>query len=84
MGAARYSNAAPVATSRIMDNLDTVVAEAMTAIAGAETLVALEAVRVSYLGKKGVLTALLQGLGALAPERRPELGARRARQVRPV
>ena len=58
-----------------MDNLDTVVAEAMTAVAGAETLAALEAVRVGYLGKKGVLTALLQGLGALAPEQRPAAGA---------
>jgi phenylalanyl-tRNA synthetase alpha chain len=58
-----------------MDNLDTVVAEAMTAVAGAETLAALEAVRVGYLGKKGVLTALLQGLGALAPEQRPTAGA---------
>jgi phenylalanyl-tRNA synthetase alpha chain len=58
-----------------MDNLDTVVAEAMTAVAGAETSAALEAVRVAYLGKKGVLTALLQGLGALAPEQRPAAGA---------
>ncbi len=58
-----------------MDNLDTVVAEAMTAVADAETLAALEAVRVGYLGKKGVLTALLQGLGTLAPEQRPAAGA---------
>lgn len=58
-----------------MDNLDTVVAEAMTAVADADTLAALEAVRVGYLGKKGVLTALLQGLGTLAPEQRPAAGA---------
>lgn len=58
-----------------MDNLDTVVAEAMTAVADAETLAALETVRVGYLGKKGVLTALLQGLGTLAPEQRPAAGA---------
>lgn len=58
-----------------MDNLDTVVAEAMAAVAGSETLVALESVRVGYLGKKGVLTALLQGLGAMAPELRPAAGA---------
>jgi phenylalanyl-tRNA synthetase alpha chain len=58
-----------------MDNLDTVVAQAMAAVDGAETLAALEAVRVAYLGKKGVLTALLQGLGALAPEQRPAAGA---------
>ncbi len=58
-----------------MDNLDTVVAEAMTAVADADTLAALETVRVGYLGKKGVLTALLQGLGTLAPEQRPAAGA---------
>ncbi len=58
-----------------MDNLDTVVAEALTAVADADTLAALEAVRVGYLGKKGVLTALLQGLGTLAPEQRPAAGA---------
>mgnify|MGYP005810159289 CR=1 FL=1 len=58
-----------------MDNLDTVVAEAMAAVAGSETLAALEAVRVGYLGKKGILTLRLQGLGALAPEERPAAGA---------
>lgn len=58
-----------------MDNLDTVVAEAMAAVASSETLVALDAVRVGYLGKKGVLTSLLQGLGAMAPEARPAAGA---------
>ncbi|MBQ2757823.1 MAG: phenylalanine--tRNA ligase subunit alpha, partial [Clostridia bacterium] len=33
-----------------------------------------EAVRVKYLGKKGELTAVLRGMGALSPEERPVVG----------
>ena len=33
-----------------------------------------EALRVSYLGKKGELTAVLRGMGALTPEERPVVG----------
>ena len=36
---------------------------------------ALEAMRVRVLGKKGELTALLKGMGQLAPEERPKMGA---------
>ena len=36
---------------------------------------ALDALRVKVLGKKGDLTALLKGLGQLAPEERPTVGA---------
>ncbi|WP_040211971.1 phenylalanine--tRNA ligase subunit alpha [Clostridium polynesiense] len=34
----------------------------------------LEAVRVKYLGKKGELTSILRGMGALSPEERPLIG----------
>ncbi|MBQ7173415.1 MAG: phenylalanine--tRNA ligase subunit alpha [Clostridia bacterium] len=34
----------------------------------------LEELRVRYLGKKGELTALLRGMGALSPEERPKMG----------
>lgn len=34
----------------------------------------LEELRVQYLGKKGELTALLRGMGALSPEERPKMG----------
>ncbi len=37
-------------------------------------LVALDAVRVAYLGKKGSLTAVLRGLGSISPEERPAVG----------
>ncbi len=34
----------------------------------------LEALRIKYLGKKGELTAVLRGMGALTPEERPVIG----------
>jgi phenylalanyl-tRNA synthetase alpha chain len=48
--------------------------EAHAEIAAAADLVALDRVRVRYLGKSGRLTALLKGLGKLPPEARPEAG----------
>lgn len=35
----------------------------------------LEAIRIKYLGKKGELTAVLRGMGALSAEERPQIGA---------
>lgn len=35
----------------------------------------LDAARVKYLGKKGMLTAILRGMGQLTPEERPVIGA---------
>lgn len=43
----------------------------LDAAAGEE---ALQEVKVKYLGKKGALTALMKGIGALAPEDRPAVG----------
>ncbi|MBE5815323.1 MAG: phenylalanine--tRNA ligase subunit alpha [Clostridiales bacterium] len=40
-----------------------------------DTSAALDALRVKVLGKKGELTALLKGMGQLAPEERPKVGA---------
>ena len=47
---------------------------ALTAIAESAQLSALQELRVQYLGKKGALTALLRGMGALSPEDRPRIG----------
>ena len=58
-----------------MDNLEAVVAEANAAVDRAGTLAALESERVNYLGRKGVLTALLQGLGKLPADQRRAAGA---------
>ena len=35
----------------------------------------IEALRIRYLGKKGELTSVLRGMGAVAPEERPVVGA---------
>ena len=49
--------------------------ETQAAIAAANDLAALDAVRVGVLGKKGRLTALLKGLGGMEPEARKAAGA---------
>ena len=43
-------------------------------IGKAEDLQGLDGVRVKYLGKKGELTVVLRGMGALTPEERPVIG----------
>ncbi|MBZ9538223.1 MULTISPECIES: phenylalanine--tRNA ligase subunit alpha [Modicisalibacter] len=57
-----------------MEHLSTLVNEARQAIQAAETVAALDEVRVRYLGKKGEITALLKGLGKLPAEERPQAG----------
>ena len=49
--------------------------EATKAIAAADTLEQLEQLRVNYLGKKGQLSQVLRGMGKLAAEDRPHIGA---------
>lgn len=49
--------------------------ECIASIAAATDLQALQEVRVAYLGKKGKVKSLLKGLGNLAPEDRPKMGA---------
>jgi phenylalanyl-tRNA synthetase alpha chain len=48
--------------------------EALRAIAEASTGEALQNLRIKYLGRKGALTALMKGLGALSAEERPAVG----------
>ena len=48
--------------------------ELMAAVGAADTLEALEALRVSALGKKGRITDLMKGLGGLEPEQRKATG----------
>ncbi|WP_422851478.1 phenylalanine--tRNA ligase subunit alpha [Candidatus Ruthia endofausta] len=47
---------------------------AKTSIAKTQNLQELEDLRISFLGKKGELTALLKGLGKLSKEQRPTMG----------
>lgn len=57
-----------------MQHLEEIIANATTAIDTADSLVALDEVRVQYLGKKGELTLQLQSLGKLPPEERRTAG----------
>ena len=53
-----------------MDNVESLLAQAREVLTAAHDLVALDAVRVRYLGKKGELTALLKQLGSMSDEQR--------------
>jgi phenylalanyl-tRNA synthetase alpha chain len=57
-----------------MQELDALVAKATSDIESATDLAALDAVRVAWLGKKGVLTERLKALGSLPAEERPAAG----------
>ncbi len=59
-----------------MENIQTLLAEGENAVAQATSVQTLDQVRVDYLGKKGLLTALMKGLGKLSSEERPAAGAR--------
>lgn len=59
-----------------MENLQTLVNEALAAVEQAADVKALDQVRVDYLGKKGQLTAQLKNLGQLSAEERPAAGAK--------
>ncbi len=59
-----------------MSDLTDITEAALAAVDVANDSVALDAVRVQYLGKKGELTALLKSLGQLSPAERPAAGAR--------
>ena len=55
--------------------VDAVAQEARDAIASARSSAELEQVRVTYLGRQGLLTQLLRALGTLPPQERPLVGA---------
>ena len=57
-----------------MSETDTIEKEALGAIAAAEDLAALDAVRVAELGKKGRISGLMKTLGGMSPEERQEMG----------
>ncbi|HIO54950.1 MAG TPA: phenylalanine--tRNA ligase subunit alpha [Chromatiales bacterium] len=57
-----------------MSDLDQIVSAAQAAISASDDLAGLDAVRITYLGKKGVLTDQLKSLGKLSAEERPAAG----------
>ncbi len=59
----------------VVDTLQTIKEDIQKELQTVETSANLEALRVRVLGKKGELTALLKGMGKLAPEERPKMGA---------
>jgi len=57
-----------------MSELKKIEQNAIDAVASADSITALEQVRVEQLGKKGIISAQLQKLGKLPPEERKEFG----------
>jgi phenylalanyl-tRNA synthetase alpha chain len=58
-----------------MQNLEQILPEAQQAFAACETINDLEQAKARFLGKSGVLTEQLKGLGKLSAEERPAAGA---------
>lgn len=56
------------------EQLNNIKAQAEEALSSVSSIQELENVRVKYLGKKGELTAVLRGMGALSADERPVIG----------
>jgi phenylalanyl-tRNA synthetase alpha chain len=61
--------------AQLTRDLDELRASTIAAVGAAEDVAALEALEVDVLGKKGRLTAVLRGIGALPADDRPRVGA---------
>ena len=58
----------------MQEQLTELLQSALTEVEACENVSSIEAVRVKYLGKKGLLTEQLKTLGSLPPESRPQAG----------
>lgn len=58
----------------MIERLQSLIQEAEQSILQAQDVKAIEEVRVKYLGKSGLLTDLLKGLGQVSAEERPQMG----------
>lgn len=56
------------------DDLRAIQAQVEQGVLGADTLDALDRIRVASLGKKGSLTAIMRSMGKVPPEERPAMG----------
>jgi len=56
------------------EQLEALLQQAITELGSVPGEDALQELRVRYLGKKGALTAVMKGIGALSPEERPVIG----------
>ncbi len=61
-------------SSNFQSDLSTILTQGLSVIAAAATSRALEAVRVSLVGKQGVVTAQLKRIGTLPAEERSAFG----------
>lgn len=61
--------------AELTHDLETLAAETRAAVAAASDVAALDALEVEVLGKKGRLTGVLRGIGALPADDRPAVGA---------
>ena len=59
----------------MLDQLRAIEESGIEEISRSESTSVLETLRIKYLGKKGELTSILRGLGALTAEERPKVGA---------
>lgn len=73
-GPARPGESNGAAWQQFLQAVRVAQARAEAAVAAADTLGALEEVRVRFLGRRGEVTALLREVGKLPPERRPAAG----------
>ena len=56
------------------EQIESIASEAMEKLENVQDMKSLEEIRVLFLGKKGKLTGILKGMGALSPEERPVVG----------
>ncbi|HEY6837408.1 MAG TPA: phenylalanine--tRNA ligase subunit alpha [Geobacteraceae bacterium] len=56
------------------EQLESLLERAVSELSGLTSEESLQDLRVKYLGKKGELTAIMKGIGALTPEERPAIG----------
>src|SRR4051812_16092214 len=59
----------------MIEKLGAIGEQALKDVEAAGSLEALEQVRIAVLGKKGALSEVLKGLGAVSAEERPRIGA---------
>ena len=59
----------------MIEKLDAIGTQALRDVEAAANLEAIEQVRIAVLGKKGALSEVLKGLGAVSNEERPKIGA---------
>ncbi len=60
----------------VLDQLEQFEEEALASIHRAEDLEEIQAIRVKYLGREGLITGILRGIGDLPPDQRADVGQR--------